>query len=106
MEDLTLSVQVLLNLIKEMGERDKIPGLSSILPLFRNELNKFNNTEARILDSDSVFYMTLKQFCLQFVIVVFPDHTHLLFRNGVFWGVKRLLCCHIFAMLLQPCQNL
>ena len=33
-------------------------GLSSILSLFRNEFNKFNNTGARMLDS--IDHMTLK----------------------------------------------
>ena len=33
-------------------------GLSSILSLFRNEFNKFNNTGARMLDS--INHMTLK----------------------------------------------
>ena len=33
-------------------------GLPSILSLFRNEFNKFNNTRARILDS--IYLMTLK----------------------------------------------
>ena len=33
-------------------------GLSSILSLFRNEINTFNNTGARILDS--IYLMTLK----------------------------------------------
>ena len=32
-------------------------GLPSILSLFRNEFNKFNNTEARMLDS--IYHMTL-----------------------------------------------
>ena len=32
-------------------------GLPSILSLFRNEFNKFNNTRARMLDS--IYYMTI-----------------------------------------------
>ena len=35
-------------------------GLPSILSLFRNEFNKFNNTGARMLDS--IYHMTLKLF--------------------------------------------
>ena len=34
----------LLNLLNELGKRDKMRGLPSILSLFRNEFNKFNNT--------------------------------------------------------------
>ena len=41
-----MSAHVLLNLLNELGKRDKMRGLPSILFLFRNELNKFNNTRA------------------------------------------------------------
>ena len=43
-----MSAHVLLNLLNELGKRDKMRGLPSILPLFRNEFNKFNNTGARM----------------------------------------------------------
>ena len=43
-----MSTHVLLNLLNELGKRDKMRGLSSILSLFRN---KINNTRARMLDS-------------------------------------------------------
>ena len=46
-------------------------GLPSILSLFRNEFNKFNNTGARMLDS--IFHMTntLKShFSLKNVIIL------------------------------------
>ena len=45
------SVHVLLNLLNELRKRDKMRGVSSILSLFRNELNKFNKTRAQVLDS-------------------------------------------------------
>ena len=51
-----MSAHVILNLLNELGKRDKMPGLPSILSLFRNEFNKFNNTRARMLDS--IYYMT------------------------------------------------
>ena len=41
-----MSAHVLLNLLNELGERDKMRGLPSILSLFRNEFNKFNHTRA------------------------------------------------------------
>ena len=41
-----MSAHVLLNLLYELGKRDKMPGLPSVLSLFRNESNKFNNTRA------------------------------------------------------------
>ena len=46
-----MSPHVLLNLLNELGKSYKMRGLPSILLLFRNEFNKFNNTEARMLDS-------------------------------------------------------
>ena len=56
-----MSAHVLLNLLNKLGKRDKMRGLSSILSLFRNEFNKFNNTRARIM-LDSIYHMrnTLK----------------------------------------------
>ena len=46
-----MSAHVLLNLLNELGKKDKMQGLPSILSLVRNEYNKFNNTRARMLDS-------------------------------------------------------
>ena len=51
-----MSAHVLLNLLNELGKRDKMRGLPSILSLFRNKLNKFNNTRARMLES--IHHMT------------------------------------------------
>ena len=64
-EDLSyMSAHVLLNLLNELGKRDKMRGLPSILSLFRNEFNKFNNTRARMLDS--IYHMT-KYFEISFL---------------------------------------
>ena len=46
-----MSAHVLLNLLNELG-------LLSILSPFRNELDKFNNTRAQMLDS--IYHMTLR----------------------------------------------
>ena len=40
-----------IELSNELGKSDGMRGLPSILSLFRNEFNKFNNTGARMLDS-------------------------------------------------------
>ena len=54
-----MSAHVLLNLLNELWESDKMWGLPRILSLFRNEFdNKFNNTGAWMLDS--VYQLTLK----------------------------------------------
>ena len=64
-----MSIHVLLNLLKELGKRDKMRGLSSILSPFRNEFNKFNNTRARMLDS--IYHMTnSSHFCRKIVIIL------------------------------------
>ena len=41
-----MSAQVLLHLLNELRKRDRMQGLPSILSLFHNKFNKFNNTGA------------------------------------------------------------
>ena len=53
-----ISAHVLLNLLNELGKRDKMRGLPSILSLFCNMFIKFNNTRARMLDS--IYHLTLR----------------------------------------------
>ena len=53
-----MSAHVLLNLLNELRISDKMRGLPSILSLFPNTFNKFNNTEAQMLDF--IYHMTLK----------------------------------------------
>ena len=50
-----MSAHILLILLNELGKRDKIRGLPSILSHFHN---KFNNTSARMLDS--IYHMTFR----------------------------------------------
>ena len=45
-------------LLNELGKRDILLSLSSILSLFRNEFNTFKTTRARMLDS--IYHMTLR----------------------------------------------
>ena len=49
-----MGTHVLFNLLKELRKRDKMQGLPSILSLFLNEFDKFNNTGARMLDSSFI----------------------------------------------------
>ena len=65
-----MSAHVLLNLLNELGKRDKMRGLPSILSLFRNEFNKFNNTRARMLESIYHMTNTLKDFWHKNVIIL------------------------------------
>ena len=53
-----MSAHVLLDLLNELGKRDKMRGLPSILSLFRNEFNKFNNTRAH----DVRFYLSYDKY--------------------------------------------
>ena len=53
-----MRAHVSLNLLIKLRKRDKMRGLPSILSLYRNELDKFNNTGARMLVS--IYHMTLK----------------------------------------------
>ena len=46
-----MSAHVLLRLLNKVGKRDKMQGPPTILSLFCNEFNKFNNTRAQMLDS-------------------------------------------------------
>ena len=52
-----MSAHVLLNLLNDLREIDRMRCLLSILSLFHNDLNKFNNKEARMLDY--VYHMIL-----------------------------------------------
>ena len=52
-----MSAHALLSLLNEFGKRDKMRGLLSILSLFHNGFNEFNNTGAQMLDS--IYCMTL-----------------------------------------------
>ena len=49
-----MSAHVLLILLSQLGKRDKMRGLPSILSLFRNEFN----TQAQMLDP--IYHMTFR----------------------------------------------
>ena len=66
-----MSAHVLLNVLNELGKRDKMRGLLSILSIFRNKFSKFNNTGARMLDSIYPLTNTLKsEFWRKNVIIL------------------------------------
>ena len=70
-----MSAHVLLNLLNELGKRDKMRGLPSILSLFRNEFNKLNNTRARMLDSIYHMTNTLKSFFWRINVIILSLYT-------------------------------
>ena len=51
-----MSAHVLLNLLNELGKRDKMRRLPCILSLFRNEFKQYNKTRAQMLDY--IYHMT------------------------------------------------
>ena len=61
-----MSAHALLNLVNELGKRNKKRGLSNILSLFRSECNKLNNTVARILIV-SIYHMKLNLLKIAFL---------------------------------------
>ena len=67
-----MSAYVLLILLNMLGKRDKMRGLPSILSLFRNKFNKFNNTRARMLDSIYHMTNTLKSHFWRKNVIILP----------------------------------
>ena len=62
-----MSAHDLLNLLNELRTRGKMLGLSSILSLFRNKFNKFNNTGTRMFDS--IYHMILRLHEISFLVL-------------------------------------
>ena len=92
-----MSAHVLLNLLNEMGKSDKLRGLASISSLFRSEFNKFNNTGAPMLDSISMYRMTLMLLKIAFWrenVKILPSFSHVIMggitkRYKIFHGQTR-----------------
>ena len=70
-----MSAHILLNLLNELGKRDKMRGLPSIFS-FRNEFNKFNNTRARMLESIYHMTHTLKSHFRRKNVIILSLCTH------------------------------
>ena len=62
-----MSAHVLLILLNELGKRDKMRGLPSILSFFRNEFNKFN---VRFYLSYDIKISVKSHFCPKNVIIL------------------------------------
>ena len=63
-----MNAHVLLNILNELGEKNKMRDYAEHLIGFPNSFNKFNNTGARV--QDSIYHMTLKshfirKFCME-----------------------------------------
>ena len=73
----THCTHVLLNVLNKLRKKDKMRGLFSILPLFHNKFNPFNNTKARMLNS--IYHMILRlllnlhsNFGIMYAVITFP----------------------------------
>ena len=53
-----MSAYVLFNLLNDLEKKIRCEALPSILSVFPNEFNEFNNTGTRM--QDSIYHMTLK----------------------------------------------
>ena len=61
----------------------------AIILMGKRELVALLNLSSWCLVMVERLFLTVPRGCLQFVIVVFPDHTHLLFLGS---GSKKILC--------------
>ena len=62
----------------------------AIILMGKRELIALLNLSSWCLVMVERLFLTVPRGCLQFVIVVFPDHTHLLLFMGNFIGLKRI----------------
>ena len=70
----------------------------AIILMGKRQLNALLNLSSWCLVMVERLFLAVPQGCLQFVIVVFPDHTHLLFLCLFFFcnrlaEEKRVVCC-------------
>ena len=80
-----MSAHVLLNLLDELEKNIRYKALPSILSVFPNELNKFNNTGARM--QGSIYHMTLKWYLLTNLALKRHDFA---IRNATFYGRQHI----------------
>ena len=97
------STRVLLHLLNELGERDKMRGLPSILSHFLNEFNKFNKTGARLLNY--IYQMTKSYFKSHFwrtnaKILSYKRRSILWALRNVFKIFKPLVVYRFYSMAL------
>ena len=78
-----MSAHILLNLLNKLRKSGKMGGLSSILSLFGDQFNKFNNKVAWMIDS--VYHMMLRLFfnhtvCVKMLrFVIYRVGSHVVF---------------------------
>ena len=86
-----MSPHVLLNLLNEFTKKDKMQGSSiAIILMGKRELIALLNLSSWCLVMVEQLFLAVPRDCLQFVILVFPDHTHLLFLSIIFALTRRV----------------
>ena len=68
----------------------------AIILMGKRELIALLNLSSWCLVMDERLFLSVPQGCLQFVIVVFPDHTHLLFTVLLLLQICFFFCIVIF----------
>ena len=83
----------------------------AIILMGKRELVASLNLSSWCLVMVERLFLAVPRGCLQFVIVVFPDHTHLLFLRLPNWvcgcslGMAYLLCtCFVVFIYLEVCD--
>ena len=70
----------------------------AIILMGKRELVALLNLSSWCLVMVKQLFLAVPQGCLQFVIVVFPDHTHLLFLAGFASGLTGIASNNIFII--------
>ena len=87
-----------------------VHSIIAIILMGKRELIALLNLSSWCLVMFEWLFLAVPRGCLQFVIVVFPDHTHLLLLALQFYGLFQggtsfvdhlYLLCHVFLMLLH-----
>ena len=69
----------------------------AIILMGKRELNALLNLSSWCLVMVERLFLAVPRGCLQFVIVVFPDHTHLLFRKPYIELGRCVISCAFFG---------
>ena len=82
----------------------------AIILMGKRELVALLNLSSWCLVLFERLFLAVPQGCLRFVIVVFPDHTHLLFWKTIFdllfeWLLKTDFPVHLYASFLNAILN-
>ena len=73
----------------------------AIILMGKRELVALLNLSSWCLVMVERLFLAVSRGCLQFVIVVFPDHTHLLFLESKFCTTHRLCVCVCLCVSLS-----